>query len=65
MADNWANAAKKARTLAITQIITGVLLIGFGIGDRLVFGASPGEWTGYVYFGVWIGVWVSKNSVSA
>ena len=36
MAANSSNAAKMARFLAIMQIITGVLLIGFGIADRLV-----------------------------
>ena len=66
MAANSKNATKMARFLAIIQIVTGVLLIGFGIADRLV--TTEGryyyyhEWTGYVYFGIWIGIWVSKCS---
>ncbi|KAM7433681.1 hypothetical protein ABFA07_016140 [Porites harrisoni] len=38
MAGNSTNAAKMARFLAIIQIVTGVLLLGFGIADRLVEG---------------------------
>ena len=56
MAENSANAAKMARLLAINQILIGCLLFSFGIADRLV----PGSFTGYVYSGVWIGIWVSK-----
>ena len=55
MADNSAKAASMARILAIVHIIVGALLICFGIADLLV----PGFWTGYVGFGIWIGVWVS------
>ena len=57
MAENSAKAAKMARFLAITQILTGFLLLCFGIADRLV----PGGITGYGYFGVWIGIWVNKQ----
>ena len=66
MAVNSSNAAKMARFLAIMQIITGVLLIGFGIADRLVKGRgfyTYYDWTGYIYFGVWIGIWVSRSSL--
>ena len=59
MAENSAKAAKMARVLAITQILTGFLLLCFGIADRLV----PGGITGYGYFGVWIGIWVSNKVV--
>ena len=67
MADNSTNAAKMARFLAIIQIVTGVLLLGFGTADRLVKGRGYYyyyyyDWTGYVYFGIWIGIWVSKCS---
>ena len=67
MAGNSTNAAKMARFLAIIQIVIGVLLIGFGIADRLVKGRGyyyyyHYDWTGYVYFGIWIGIWVSKCS---
>ena len=67
MAGNSTNAAKMARFLAIIQIVTGVLLIGFGTADRLVKGRGHYyyyhyDWTGYVYFGIWIGIWVSKCS---
>lgn len=57
MADNSRSAAKMARILAIVQIITGGLLLGFGIADRLV----GWSWTGYVYLGIWIGIWVRKS----
>ena len=66
MAANSTNATKMARFLAIMQIITRVLLIGFGIADRLVKGRGYYyyyNWTGYVYFGIWIGIWVSKFSL--
>ena len=56
MAENSASVAKMARLLAINQILTGFLLFSFGIADRLV----PGGFTGYVYSGVWIGIWVSN-----
>ena len=56
MAENSASVAKMARLLAINQIVIGFLLFSFGIADRLV----PGSFTGYVYSGVWIGIWVSK-----
>ena len=56
MAENSAKAAKMARFLAITQILNGFLLLCFGIADRLV----PEGITGYGYFGVWIGIWVSN-----
>ena len=68
MAANSSNAAKMARFLAIIQIVTGVLLIGFGIADRLVITGGRyyyyyyHEWTGYAYFGIWIGIWVRKCS---
>ena len=59
MAEDSAKAAKMARFLAITQILTGFLLLCFGIADRLV----PGGITGYGYFGVWIGIWISNKVV--
>ena len=55
MADNSKSAAKMARILAFIQITTGGLMLGFGIADRLV----GWTWTGHVYFGIWIGIWVS------
>ena len=57
MADNSKSAAKMVGILACIQIITGVLMLGFGIADRLV----GWTWTGHVYFGIWIGIWVSKS----
>ena len=59
MADNSTSAAKMARILAIVQIITGGLMLGFGIADRIV----AWTWTGYVYFGIWIGIWVSISRI--
>ena len=44
-----------ARSLAIVHIIIGLLLVCFGIADRVVdYG-----WTGRYGFGIWIGLWVS------
>ncbi|KAK2548969.1 hypothetical protein P5673_030717 [Acropora cervicornis] len=48
------------RVLAILHIVVGALLIIFGVADgvtsltnshRLTF------WTGFIFFGVWIGIW--------
>ena len=51
MAANSTKAAKMALFLAIIQILTGVLLIGFGIADRFVTtGSYKYDWTGYTYF---------------
>ena len=61
MADNSRSAAKMARILAIIQIITGGLMLGLGIADRLV--EWTWGWTGYVYFGIWIGIWVSISLI--
>ena len=63
MADNSRSAAKMARILAIVQIITGGLMLGFGIADRLVVVGYRWTWTGYVYFGIWIGIWVSISRI--
>ena len=41
----------------MTQIFIGILLIALGITDRL----KGIKWTGDLYFGVWIGVWVSRS----
>ncbi len=55
MADDSPKAANMARVLSIVHIIVGFLLVCFGIAD-----AAVGYfWTGYVGFGIWIGVWVS------
>ena len=56
MAENSASVAKMTRLLAFTHILIGVLLFSFGIADRAV----PGGFTGYGYFGIWIGIWVSS-----
>ena len=50
--------ARMARLLALIHIAVGVLLICFGIADRVV--EFYYNWTGYGYFGIWIGVWVSN-----
>jgi len=55
MADNSQTVVKTARVLAIAHIGVGALLFLFGISDRFTAGFS----TGYLYFGVWIGFWVS------
>ena len=38
-------------------------MLGFGIADRLVNVGWTWSWTGYVYFGVWIGIWVSTSRI--
>ena len=58
MADYSTNVATMARLLAIAHIVVGTLLICFGIADRLV--QYYDAWTGYGFFGVWIGIWVSS-----
>ena len=61
MADNTENVVKMARFLAIVHIIVGFLLINFGIADAVTSFKfhSYGFWAGYIFFGIWIGVWVS------
>ena len=63
MADNSRKAVAMARFLAIAHIIVGSLLIIFGIADGVTSINSfiYGFWTGYVFFGVWIGAWVSDR----
>ena len=55
MADNAGRVATMARILSMMHIIVGSLLICFGIADRVV----GYFYTGYIGFGIWIGVWVS------
>ena len=59
MADNAGRVTNMARILAIVHIIVGSLLICFGIADRAV----GYLFTGYIGFGIWIGVWVSRACV--
>ena len=54
------NAASMAKILAIVHIVVGFLLFCFGIADVVV----GYFWTGYVSFGIWIGVWVSVSGSS-
>ena len=56
MAENSANTAKMVRFLAITQILIGVVLLCFGIAERLVLGGP----SSYGNFGVWNGILVSN-----
>ena len=58
MADS-VTLANMVRGLATVHIIVGILLIFFGIGDRIVEYEYVLNWTGLLYFGVWIGIWVS------
>ena len=60
MANNLQTVVKMARGLAIAHIVVGALLICFGIADYLTqVGVS--FFAGYIFFGVWIGVWVSHH----
>ena len=51
-----------ARFLAIAHIVVGFLLLIFGIADGVtsIRGNNYEFWTGDIFFGVWIGAWVSK-----
>ena len=55
MAEDSAKVVRIARRLAIAHIIIGIALFAFGIADRF-----QKTWTGKVYFGIWIGLWVRK-----
>ncbi|XP_067047526.1 membrane-spanning 4-domains subfamily A member 4A-like isoform X2 [Acropora muricata] len=48
------------RSLAIFHIVVGALLIILGIADGVTSLATSGRtfWTGYGFFGVWIGIWM-------
>ena len=62
MADHSITVARMARLLSIAHIIVGVLLLGFGIADGVMTTSYHYSdfWSGHVYFGVWIGIWVSS-----
>ena len=53
------------RVLAIFHIVVGALLIIFGIADGVTSFTIDSDrfWTGRIFFGVWIGTWVSFSIV--
>ena len=56
----------RIRVLAITHIVVGALMIIIGVADG-VTGALSSDSTfigGYLFFGVWIGTWVSFTKFS-
>ena len=58
MEENSVNFAKLARLLAFIHIITGVLLLVFGIADKLVqYKRQQESWVDC--YGIWTGIWVS------
>ena len=59
MEENSLNFAKMARLLAFIHIITGVLLLVFGIADKLVQ-YKPQQESGVDCHGIWTGIWVSN-----
>ena len=59
MEENSANFAKMARLLAFIYIITGVLLLVFGIADKLVQYKRQQK-SGVDCHGIWTGIWVSN-----
>ena len=63
MVENSENVVKMARFLAIAHIIVGFLLISFGIANAITTNSFRFYffWTGYIFFGIWIGVWVSQH----
>ena len=54
-----ARVLKTARLVAIGHIGVGILLVLFGIVDRV----EGYFWTGDGCFGIWCGVWVSMYSI--
>lgn len=59
MEENSVNFAKLARLLAFIHIITGVLLLVFGIADKLVqYKRQQESWVDC--YGIWTGIWVSN-----
>jgi len=60
MANNLQIVVKMARVLAIAHIVVGALLICFGIADY-VTSTRHDFIAGDIFFGVWIGVWVSSH----
>ena len=50
-----AKTLKIARLVALAHIVVGILLLIFGIVDRV----EGYFWTGEGCFGVWCGIWVS------
>ena len=59
MEENSLNFAKMARLLAFIHIITGVLLLVFGIADKLVQYKRQQE-SRVDCHGIWTGIWVSN-----
>ena len=60
MADCSRTAVIMARSLAIAHIVVGSLLIIFGIADGVMETSRRGYGVGFIFFGVWIGAWVSE-----
>lgn len=56
MADNAAKVTN-ARSLAITQLSVGFLLLCFGIGEQVLEELVKRD----IYFGIWAGIWVGKE----
>ena len=52
---NMADSSGTLRRLGIAHILVGILLVSLGIADRF----EGFVWTGDLYFGIWIGTWVS------
>ena len=53
--------ASVLRGLAVAQMVFGVLMIVFGIAS--IFAVD--HWSSYVGYGIWVGIWVSKNKALA
>ena len=49
------------RGLAVAQMVFGALMIVFGVASIFVVD----YWISYLGFGIWVGIWVSKNKVLA
>jgi len=51
--------ASALRGLAVAQMVFGALMIVFGAAS--IFAVN--HWSSYVGYGIWVGIWVSKNKV--
>lgn len=53
--------ASVLRGLAVAQMVFGALMIVFGMAS--IFAVH--HWSSYVGYGIWVGIWVSKNKALA
>ena len=59
MADYSSQATTVGRFLAIAHLFLGFILVCFGIADY----ATTYFFTGYICFGIWIGIWMGVTGI--